>query len=173
MGDICELSYCELRAKEIINTADGRRLGRISDIVFSGGNGEVRGIVVPYTKRFFFSRNQEIFIPWNCINKIGDDVILVNIISDGFAPGRGRGKRDFGYFAPPPPPPPPQDCCEPCGSKCEPPPYNAPPYFNDPHFDCGCSPAENDCECDKDRPDCDGKCEKCMLFDCAYRWKKC
>ena len=64
MGENCELSYCELRAKEIINTADGRRLGRIVDVVFSGYNGEIKGIVVPYMRRLFFSRSQENFITW-------------------------------------------------------------------------------------------------------------
>ncbi len=163
MGENCELSYCELRAKEIINTADGRRLGRIVDVVFSGYNGEIKGIVVPYMRRFFFSRSQEIFIPWNCINKIGDDVILVHITDGGFSRGPNRGRHDrydnCGYC---PPPPPPQGCCDPCPPPCD----EAPP-----HFDCGCPPPQDDCPPNDGRPDCDGKCEKCMLFDCAYRWK--
>ena len=163
MGEFCELSYCELRAKEIINTADGRRLGRIVDIVFSSENGGVLGIVVPYTRKFFFSRSQEIFIPWNCINKIGDDVILVHIMGDGFSRGQSRGRRnrydDYCYCAPP------HEHCEPCPPPC------------DEKPDCGCPPPhcapppQDGCNPDCTRPDCDGKCEKCMLFDCAYRWK--
>ncbi len=163
MGGNCELSYCELRAKEIINTADGRRLGRIVDIVFSGDNGEVKGIVVPYVRKFFFSRSQEIFIPWSCINKIGDDVILVHIIGDGFPRGQVRGRKGYDSYYCCPPPPPPQDCPNAC-----------PPPCDDSRFDCDCNrdcPPPNACPPDDCRPDCDGKCEKCMLFDCAYRWK--
>lgn len=167
MGEFGELSFCDLRAKEIINTADGRRLGRITDIIFScEGGGEVRGIVVPYVRRLFFSRAQEIFIPWNCINKIGDDVILVNIVGDGFSRRQGRGKRgnsgcyDYGYSP-----------CSPCDEPCPPPSCDCPPPRPEqpPHGQC-CPPNDN-CAPPCDRPDCDGKCEKCMLFDCAYRWK--
>ena len=161
MGEFGELSFCDLRAKEIVNVADGRRLGRITDIIFScEGCGSVMGIVVPYVRRLFFSRAQEIFIPWNCIHKIGDDVILVNIVGDGFARRQGRGRRDCGYgsFAP-------------CGDPCPPPSCDCPPPHNPPDFDCGCPPPNDGCSPPCDRPDCDGKCEKCMLFDCAYRWK--
>ena len=41
--------------------------------------------------------------------------------------------------------------------------------------DCGCTvtPQEDNCvDRNPDRPNCDRRCEKCMLFDCEYRWKK-
>ena len=76
-----ELSFCDLRAKEVINVCDGRRLGNIIDLIIDCRCASVTGIVVPYDKGFFhfFKSNQDIFIPWNRICKIGRDVILVEL----------------------------------------------------------------------------------------------
>lgn len=76
-----ELSFCELRAKEVINVCDGKRLGNIIDLVFNSKDGIVCGIVVPYGRGLFsiLKSNQDIFIPYNRIIKIGRDVILVEL----------------------------------------------------------------------------------------------
>lgn len=76
-----ELSFCELRAKEVVNICDGKRLGNIIDLVFDSKSGVVTGIVVPYGKGLFsiLKSNQDIFIPYNRIVKIGRDVILVEL----------------------------------------------------------------------------------------------
>ncbi|MGI6700901.1 MAG: YlmC/YmxH family sporulation protein [Christensenellales bacterium] len=75
-----ELTFCELRSKEVINVCDGKRLGRIYDIVFTF-NGKVVGLVAPGDRSFFrgIGGVDSIFIPWCCIRKIGDDVILVEL----------------------------------------------------------------------------------------------
>lgn len=69
----------DLRAKEVINTIDGKRLGHITDIEINVETGKLTAIVVPGNGRFFglFGRNEELIIPWDKINKIGLDVILV------------------------------------------------------------------------------------------------
>ena len=69
----------DLRAKEVVNTIDGKRLGHIIDIEINVETGKLTAIVVPGNGRFFgfFGRNEEIVIPWDKINKIGLDVILV------------------------------------------------------------------------------------------------
>lgn len=76
-----ELSFCELRAKEVVNICDGKRLGNIIDLTFSSRSGEVTGIVVPFGKGLFsiLKNNQDIFIPFARIVKIGKDVILVEL----------------------------------------------------------------------------------------------
>lgn len=76
----CELTFCELRNKEVINICDGRRLGRIFDLVFTL-NGKVMGIIVPGDKGFFRGLGgvDSIYIPWCNIRKIGDDCILVEL----------------------------------------------------------------------------------------------
>ncbi len=97
-----ELSYTYLRTKEVVNVVDGRKLGRVSDVVFCYPENRVIGIVAPGGKGFFFRRNEQ-FIEMKNIVRIGDDVVLVNI---GTLPKqtKGRGK------CPPDPISPPEPC---------------------------------------------------------------
>ena len=73
-------TFCELREREVINVADGRRLGRLNDMAF-GINGCILGIIVPGEKNFFrnITGTDNIFIPWECVLKIGTDVILADL----------------------------------------------------------------------------------------------
>jgi len=75
-----EISFCDLRAKEVVNICDGKLLGNIVDLVFDSCSARITGIVVPGERNFFsfFKNNQDIFIPFNKICKIGKDVILNN-----------------------------------------------------------------------------------------------
>ncbi len=74
-----EFTFCELREKEVINVADGKKLGRVFDASFSSG--KITGLMVPGDKKFFksVSGSDCIFIPWPCVLKIGGDVILVDL----------------------------------------------------------------------------------------------
>ena len=76
-----ELSFCELRAKEVVNICDGKKMGNIIDLVFDCSCARITGLVVPAEKSFlnFFKSNNDIFIPYNCIRKIGTDIILVEL----------------------------------------------------------------------------------------------
>lgn len=76
-----ETSFCELRGKEVINVVDGKRLGKIIDIVFDTRFGKLLGIVVPcYNKSWnIFKQCDDIFIPFNSVCKFGEDAILVQI----------------------------------------------------------------------------------------------
>ena len=76
-----ELSFCELKAKEVINVCDGTSLGHISDLIIDGNCARVIAIVVPMQKTVwgFFKSNNDIVIPFNRIVKIGKDVILVQL----------------------------------------------------------------------------------------------
>jgi len=69
----------ELRAREVVNILDGRRLGLTSDFEIDAETGRIRAIVVPGPGRFLwlFGRNDDVVIPWERIKKIGIDVILV------------------------------------------------------------------------------------------------
>ncbi len=77
-----EISYNELRTKEVVNLLDGSRMGRLIDMIISTNGHEVLGIVV-MGERKLFRPNEDIFIPWKNISKIGDDVVLVNIDVSG------------------------------------------------------------------------------------------
>ena len=76
------MSLSELRTKDVVNTADGRRLGKVMDIEFCACDGRVQAIVVPGGfKMAQMLRGEKcgIVIPWTRICKIGDDVILVQL----------------------------------------------------------------------------------------------
>lgn len=73
-----EVSFSELKEKEIINVYDGKKLGRIIDILFDNSSGVVRGVVVPGEKKIF-RKGEDIFVPLEKLKKIGDDVILVGL----------------------------------------------------------------------------------------------
>lgn len=73
-----EVCFSDLKEKEIVNVFDGKKLGRIIDILFDTASGSVRGIVVPGDKKLF-RKNDDIFVPLEKLKKIGDDVILVSL----------------------------------------------------------------------------------------------
>lgn len=75
-----ELSFCELRCKQVVNVIDGKVLGRIVDVVFSRGSAKILGFVVPGDGAFhFFKKRGDIFIPFERICKIGLDVVIVEL----------------------------------------------------------------------------------------------
>ncbi len=100
-----ETSYVELKKKETVNLLDGKRLGKITDVVFTWPEGRVQGIVVPGTKGFHFGKS-DLFIDLACVKKIGIDVIFVEIRSAP-KPEKKRGRWEDASPPPPPPPPPP------------------------------------------------------------------
>lgn len=76
-----EVSFNELRQKEVVNLTCGKRMGRISDLIMRTENREVLGLVVPGDRKLFRQR-EDLFIPWRNVEKIGDDVILVSVNPD-------------------------------------------------------------------------------------------
>ena len=73
-----ELSFCELKSKEIVNVKSGAKMGKPIDMIFAANGTCVLGIVAPGVRKLF-RPVEDIFIPWKNITKIGSDVILVDI----------------------------------------------------------------------------------------------
>jgi len=71
--------YSCLKNKEVINITDGRRLGCIIDLEIDACCGKILRIVLPSQDGFFssFSSKNNICIPWENIERVGDDIILV------------------------------------------------------------------------------------------------
>jgi YlmC/YmxH family sporulation protein len=69
----------EFQIKDVVNVADGKKLGNISDIEISIGTGKIEAIIISGNGKIlgFFGKDEEIIIPWRNILKIGEDVILV------------------------------------------------------------------------------------------------
>ena len=77
------VKFSELHCKEVICVSDGRRLGFVTDAIVEIPEGRVLSILVPAAPRFpQFGRREEFLIPWECIRKIGPDIILVDIKPD-------------------------------------------------------------------------------------------
>ena len=72
---------CELREKEVVNVCDGERLGNICDIDFEERTGRICTLVIPGPCKIFgiIGRDSEYLIPYECVKRIGADVVLVEI----------------------------------------------------------------------------------------------
>ena len=70
----------ELRRKEVINVSDGGRLGFVGDVELHLPEGQTAALIVFGPARFFglFGKGEEYYIPWDCIQRIGDDIILID-----------------------------------------------------------------------------------------------
>ena len=85
------VTLSDLRLKDVINTRDGRSLGKVIDVEFClcdgcpATAGRITALIVPGGRKGFscgqFLRGERevIVIPWEMICKIGDDVILVDV----------------------------------------------------------------------------------------------
>ncbi len=76
-----ESSFIELRCKEVVNVLDGRRLGHIIDLVFDLNCARVLGFMLPAEKTGWniFKNSNQLFLPYGCIVRIGEDAILVEL----------------------------------------------------------------------------------------------
>ena len=74
----------DLRQKEVINTTDGARYGFVSDLELDTEEGKILALIVPGPGRVLgvFGRDQEYRIPWDVITKIGEDIVLVECVTD-------------------------------------------------------------------------------------------
>lgn len=96
-----ETSFLELKQKEVVNLCDGKRLGKVCDVVFTYPEGNVQGIVVPGGRGFRWGK-ADLFIDLKSVKKIGIDVVLVEIKS---APPKEKKKNKWNNeYAPAPQP---------------------------------------------------------------------
>ncbi|MBR2942858.1 MAG: YlmC/YmxH family sporulation protein [Clostridia bacterium] len=74
------MTLMELRRKDVVCIADGRVIGRASDIEFDASTGQVRALIVPCgscLSAIWHADKNQMVIPWQQIACIGDDVVLV------------------------------------------------------------------------------------------------
>ena len=69
----------QLQCKEVICIGTGRRLGFIQDVEVEIPEGKVCALVGPGRCRFFglLGREDDYILPWDCIARVGSDIILV------------------------------------------------------------------------------------------------
>ncbi len=71
----------DFKHKEVINIANGKRLGYVQDVCADLETGTITSIIVPGNNKVLniFSSSNELTIPWQKIKCIGEDIILVEI----------------------------------------------------------------------------------------------
>ena len=75
------MRICELREKEVVHVCDGERLGNICDVDFEERTGRICSLIIPGPCKVFgiIGRDSEYIIPYECVKRIGADVVLVEV----------------------------------------------------------------------------------------------
>lgn len=78
------MRICDFKNKEVVNICDGKIIGFVSDVDFDIHKGIICAIIVPGPIKFFSFCFKEIeyVIPYNKIECIGPDAILVRVCLD-------------------------------------------------------------------------------------------
>ncbi len=73
----------DLRNKEVINVNDGTRLGCVCDVEINTEDAKLMSVIIYGRHRFFglFGKEEDVVIPWDMVQTIGDDTILVRYIA--------------------------------------------------------------------------------------------
>jgi YlmC/YmxH family sporulation protein len=71
----------EFQTKDVVNVANGKKLGNIGDIDIDLDTGKIRSLIILGSGKMLglFGREESVVIPWQNIVKIGADVILVRL----------------------------------------------------------------------------------------------
>ena len=74
----------DLRNKEVVNVADGNRLGCVEDVLVDTCSGRVLALVVPGPCRLLglFFPGDDYIIRWESVRRIGEDLILIDVKGD-------------------------------------------------------------------------------------------
>ena len=82
----------ELKDKQVVSLKDASVVGFVSDIEFDTDSGSLTSVVITGKNRgiSFLGRGEDIVIPWDKIDVIGNDSILISM--EGFLPKQRRKK---------------------------------------------------------------------------------
>lgn len=74
------MNLSDLQTKEVVDIASGKRIGSIIDVIISS-SGNISKIVLEETRgsrRFLSTNKDEVYLDWQQLVKIGDDIILID-----------------------------------------------------------------------------------------------
>ena len=73
--------FSDLRYKEVIDVHSGFRLGYVCDAEFDDAEGRLVSLITPGKAKFFglLGREDDYVLPWDCIVRIGSDIILFEV----------------------------------------------------------------------------------------------
>ena len=78
------IKLTQLQCKEVICVENGQRLGFIEDVQIEVPEGRVAALIVPGPGKLLGlgTSRHDYCIPWDCIRKIGPDIVLVDIVPE-------------------------------------------------------------------------------------------
>ncbi len=78
------MRMCEIRCKEVINTCNCKKLGCIIDVEINLCKGTLEAILVPESEKpsGWFGCEKLYYIPYECIKKVGEDLVFVEICEE-------------------------------------------------------------------------------------------
>lgn len=82
MGSDAILRLSELSGKEIVDIKRAERLGVLgqTDLEINEQDGQITALIIPSVKWFGFRKQgNDIRVPWNHIQKIGSDMIILDV----------------------------------------------------------------------------------------------
>lgn len=84
----------DLRCREIIDVATGRRFGYVGDVEINLETGQAMALVVPGRRRLFglLGREKDEIFPWETVRRFGEDIILVETDGKKLQDGRSMGR---------------------------------------------------------------------------------
>lgn len=87
--------FSELRYKEVIDVHTGFRLGYVCDAELDDAEGRLISLITPGKSKLFglLGREDDYVLPWDCIVRIGGDIILIE--AKGEFTRRKRRRRIF------------------------------------------------------------------------------
>ena len=76
--------FSELRYKEVIDVRTGQRLGYVCDAELDQSEGRLISLITPGRSKLFglLGREPDYVLPWSCIARIGEDIILIELGSE-------------------------------------------------------------------------------------------
>jgi len=79
--------------KDVISVKNGLHLGVVSDVEVDRENAKIVSVVIYGKKRLFglLGRDDDLIIPWEAIELIGEDTMLVNYIAQFELPKKKHG----------------------------------------------------------------------------------
>ena len=84
----------QLQCQEVICVTTGQRLGFIEDVEVEVPEGKVRSLIVPGPSKMLGlgPSRHDYCIPWECIRRIGPDIVLADVNPDDCRIGRPKAR---------------------------------------------------------------------------------
>ena len=92
-------STADLRETEVINRCDGERLGYVTDFEIDLCDAKIISLILPSEIGLFgCPKGDELVIPWDKIECIGEDAILVRLSPSEIYPAQDRQKKKRSFW---------------------------------------------------------------------------